>query len=610
MLPNRCQNFDIFAAYNGFVTRRTYWLHDLGSGIDYARICIDRIYFEKAKRQPRNQRGSMLILMLAVMSSVIFLFGMSLNQYCLALCKHNRYQSVVDAASLAAAYDLSEIVVEDANWGFISLSNYPPIGRATLAADAEPTPVMSINNVIGTTRLDAIVAEQLQDGNLISLSRADVGKCHEAVGLLQQTLNSAFDPASSGTLCDKDGNRLSPLEHVKALLQSGTEEVPGPGGLVVQNIKVSLGWLKDGGTTNTRIPGSCEAARIGNNGSQSDKYRSCVNVPVGHDHFYFAATSKSAALANVAQFMASDGIRFSSVVKVEADVLQPDPGPFGLTRSFHVASVAVPFEQEEVGPSGALMVSLPCGMVKSVSCLDDLLHSDDGGASANVESYASVNGDYPVDQQAQTGPASLAPWGVSIEPSQAFAAGIYCWLRSAHSRPRIDSFLATLSSPLSTIAACSPGSNLVYEFDVAGNVRSRCLSGAPLPTSELSDQQLFYAAHYADYSVSCYNNVCHVGNQNGGKHAGLPIAGDPINWCDLVCFNGSVDEARQLGKGELGSGLTACGDEFVTAENSVIEGAVSSRNVRFNVDGRAVGAVPRKTFYSGGLAVQFCISTM
>ena len=72
----------------------------------------------------------------------------ALAQLALYQVDKTRTESVIDAAGLVAADDLSRLIINDPNFGYVSLSNYPPIGIATCAADGEPLPVVGINTLV------------------------------------------------------------------------------------------------------------------------------------------------------------------------------------------------------------------------------------------------------------------------------------------------------------------------------------------------------------------------------------------------------------------------------------------------------------------------------
>ncbi len=81
-----------------------------------------------------------------------------------------------------------------------------------------------------------------------------------------------------------------------------------------------------------------------------------------------------------------------------------------------------------------------------------------------------------------------------------------------------------------------------------------------------------------------------LGTQTGGKHAGQPIAGTPLNWCELSEYGGDDFIAGAVRKGRLASGLTLLNP---SGGNSVFRG----------FDGKTICLQPRKSYYSGGLAV-------
>jgi hypothetical protein len=68
----------------------------------------------------------------------------------------------------------------------------------------------------------------------------------------------------------------------------------------------------------------------------------------------------------------------------------------------------------------------------------------------------------------------------------------------------------------------------------------------------------------------------------------------------------SVDSARNQGKGAA-TGLTAVNEKQV---DSQIPGAVLKDTAQFVVDGKAAAATPRKSYYSGGLAVELSINAI
>jgi hypothetical protein len=252
------------------------------------------------------------------------------------------------------------------------------------------------------------------------------------------------------------------------------------------------------------------------------------------------------------------------------------------------------------GPTGALLVVFPCGKTDLID-LQDLLNLQGG---ETTQSYQAVNGDLPTDSSASSDPADLEPWGSqNITSNKVVAAGLYCWLRSAGIRPRIDSTINALSQQFQF---ATNGNNVLYEYDSTGKVVITSLPAMPLPIGVVSDRQLFIETACDSYTIGCYNNVYNLGTINGGKHAGQIMAGDPINWCDLQYY-GRNTEAAQANSSGPATGLTPVNDREAMAD---VPGAVVKNLVQFEMDHRVVSAQPRKSYYSGGLAVELTISQL
>lgn len=559
-----------------------------------------------SKNQLRKNSGSVLFLAMVILAFIIVPAGIIVTKQYFNLTRHSLYQTGMEAASLLAAQQISKIVINDPHFGFVSLSNQPPIGRATLAADGEPCPVNSINNILATIRLDTIMAHKLYSDDLCVLANEDYEQAQRALTQFQYSLKSAVDPSDPSVFVDMDGNEIKVYTDAYNLLEKNLRLASNGRSIEIRNFHISLGWLRQGGMTNTPVPEPEESADFNRDWQQNKKYRACVDIPVFGQSFIFAPVVDAPALADEAMFAAPDGVHFCSVVKLEADIEEPGESAMAdqVKRQWiHISACAVPAENRQVGPSGALLVFFPCGLIEELRSLNDLLRLPDGNEEP-AQFYKAESGDLPVDADTAIATATLEPWGQqNITSSRVVAAGLYCWLRAAGVKPRIDSTLTALRQEFSRSLKSS---NLLYEFDPDGNVNISSLPGMPLPASVLSDEQLFVETRGEDYSISCYNNVYHMGTINGGKHAGLPLTGDPVNWCDLPYFGLSVENASEHGKGAA-TGLTANNEIQI---DSQIPGAVFKDLVEFKVNGHAVSAKPRKSYYSGGLAVELSISAL
>src|SRR5579884_2964016 len=104
-------------------------------------------------RAVRRNSGNILAFSLSIMMGflvILLVFGL---QYTRFLGAHMEQRTAIEAAALAAARDLSRIVIEDQYYGFVGLSDRAPTGKATKAGDNWFMPVTGINTLLGTVRL-------------------------------------------------------------------------------------------------------------------------------------------------------------------------------------------------------------------------------------------------------------------------------------------------------------------------------------------------------------------------------------------------------------------------------------------------------------------------
>jgi hypothetical protein len=147
----------------------------------------------------------------------------------------------------------------------------------------------------------------------------------------------------------------------------------------------------------------------------------------------------------------------------------------------------------------------------------------------------------------------------------------------------------------------------LYEFDENGNVIVSNQHQNPFLAQNVFDKQLYALSFQAittgdtAWTLTCRDEVNHLGTISGGKHGGQPLPGDPVNWCDLASYDGEVASARKKKKG-IALGIKPCG--------SICEdGGIPLDSAYFSfLDGRTLSNQPRKSYYAGGLAVEFRLS--
>jgi hypothetical protein len=552
------------------------------------------------KRQRAN-RGSILFLAVALILLILLPLGLLVCQSIAVLVLRARSQSYLESAALLAASRMSKVVVNDPQFGFISLSNQPPIGKATLAQDGEPCPVRSINNCLGTVRLDMLIAGQLESPDMTTLVEKDYTSLQAAETNLQKTLQTSVSPDLKSKICDSNGNEIKIYAEVKRNLEDQLASCGAPATL--SNLRISLGWLKDAGTTNTPVPMPLNLSGLKDGDAIQGNYKSCVDFPTCKHSFFFAPVSKETALADSGAFSPPDGKRFCSVVKVEADIQYSNLLGFNLCgqNCLHLDACAVPKDTSLQGPAGAMVVFFPGGLVPQFKSLSSFLLAQDG---ETTRYYQATNGDLNADANATPIDTQALPWtDTNLTSGRVAATAIYSWLKGAATKPRIDTTLAALNADLSNYLVAS---NIVYEFDREGKVVTASLPNMPLPLSVLSDQQVFVETRSQNYVIGCYDNVFNAGTINGGKHAGQPLEGDPINWCNLSYYGLNDLSASTRGKG-ASTGLEVVG---MQDQSSNIPGAVSNDLAAFKINGTPVSMAPRKTYYSGGLAVELAINVI
>lgn len=499
----------------------------------------------------RNQSGGIIIAVFVTSCLFLTLF-MFVGQISVYMSERKRAQDVVDAAGLVAANEFSRIIINDANFGYVSLSNYPPIGKATVAPDGEPLPVCGINTLIGTLRLNTIVARELNNSTMRQLADND----RSALQLTIEQLNDALEESLSGvhgpSQQDINGEIVDPTNAVSKYL---ADHLPSDMQLI--SVKVTNGWLANGGTTTIPVPQPEKLAQVNLGDSLDGKYKAFVEVPVDDSAFSFAGVGPHSTLVNVNDFRDSDVDHVSSIIKIECMVgMKKKPVlPFGADECAQFTCVACcqPFTQPDVSTNGAMTVRFSGGPVPGLESWNDFLTSSNF-QDRQVTAYEIVGGDYPVDWNSRMKPVTSRE---ASGTSQQFAEHLYYWLRNGHVRAQLDAILSMVNEPFKNGAA----QVYVYQFAQGGAISRNVILGKPFPTGIVADNQV---SSVADTSVEggvspviiFRNNVKNLGTQYGGKHCGQPLAGYPLNWQALHEFGSEQALRTRFGcRGSYTSGL-------------------------------------------------------
>lgn len=583
----------------------------------------------KITRAQRRRGGNILVFGLVAAVPLLMLFITLLRMQLLGTVAQ-RSQTAAEAASLAAAADLSRIVVNDPYYGFVALSDYGPYGKCTLAADGEPLPVLGINGIMATARLQTLLADQLNNDELRRLAQEDVRAAKSSAKLLGDALNASLQPGSRCQARDLDGNVVKPLEHAFQIYSTSLKDGAGIAKEQISQFRLTLGWLKDGSDSSTKSPLPENLAAVPAKARVKGNYRAFMDIPACGESFYFAGLSSQPSLARTDQFMNADGKRFCSIVKVDADILLAGTrysNPTDAPQCLHKSACAQPSCLPDIGTPGVLAISFKHGMVPGISSIQKILDNEQLNNN-KVDILTADGGDFPTDLQSKL---ISAPQIDSVKTvSQTFAMGFHDWLRTAHNKPRLDSVIDAVSEPFMESTRAGSGlklyPNLFYEIDANGRVCVRNLRQNPFFASDsgighskqkfqprlsacIYDQQNyalnFNAIIAGSYSwMMVYRNYTRaLGTASGGKHAGQVLPGDPVNWCELTRYGSGPEQAFEKGKGEKALGLQAQGAMY--DESAVmLEGSHFTKR-----NGSPLSNQPRRSHYSGGLAVYFELSS-
>ncbi len=495
------------------------------------------------KRQSRiaaRQKGNMLILIVAILAGVVLVFILFMLGYIRMLGAHSEQRTAVESAALAAAKDLSRIVVEDPNFGLISLSDAAPVGTNTSAGDRYFMPVHGINTLLGTIRLDLIVADQLNDPVMKEFIDRDYDNAMAAKDRLVAVLDTAISGASTsgGTEPrDKDGAIVDPYDSaVKAyktnvIRQTGNKFVEG-------SLKLTLGCIDGGGTTNIPIPKPETLSSVSSTQRIGNYYRSYVNTPFGDKNFVFAGIAEGATIIDNNKFAKTiPGLPYfiPSIVRAEADQMISTSDGANVHRGVqHGAACAQPFNVYDPKPApGILSISFPDGRPPEIASLGNMWNEPQFSSPSTSDILTPLGGDYP------GGGGTLSPnsWSASGGGSSGSApitviwsSSFYDWLRRAGTKVDINSLKAAIAAPLPTMVAANKGHSNLFGFNPDGTVRTGQVAIQAMPFMTVSENQFVSVSKAAlvssepvkyDIYVRDQGNV--RGRTGGGRHGGEPL---------------------------------------------------------------------------------------
>jgi hypothetical protein len=481
-------------------------------------------------RLARSASGNTLALIAGVgfILIVILLFALG---YTRLVGSSQEQKTAIEAASLAAAKELGRIVINDPNFGYISLSDAAPVGKATAAGDNYFMPVYGVNTLMGTIRLDLIIADALGNTAMKNLAKRDLANLKNANNTLINELKASLN--GSGSAKDIDGQVVNPYSAAESAYKQNQVRLTGGSSYVAGSMKLTLGCIDGSMQTNIPVPKPSGYSHVSGSQSQNNCYMSGVNIPYGGEDFVFAAVSDSLKLVDPRKFQETSGsvpFQMLSVVKAEADQKMVDPER-NTTSVIHALSCAAPASVYDPKPApGTLTFSFPDGMPPEITNVNSMLILP-GMNGIPVTLQKSTNGDYP-----EPG-ASMVPMtysgGGSADGGTIVSGSIYDWMRKVGARLDASQMVALFTEPLN-----NSGVPTLHIFSVKANGSLQYDSTVSLeqnPYWVASDEQLYAIAQDALKSSDTYEYDVHVrdytyqpGTINGGKHGGEPLANSAV----------------------------------------------------------------------------------
>lgn len=534
----------------------------------------------------RSSQGSVLLLVLAVTLGIITAIVIFSISYVRLSGTQSQQKSAIEAAALAAARELSKIVVDTPQFGYIGLSDSAPNGTSTASGDGYDNSVHSINTIMGTTLLDYLIAEDIGPANggdeIKILARQDLDNLKTAAASLMTALNDSITPTGSGL--DKNGATVRPYQEALNSYNNNRMNMAGNSSMAAGSFQLSLGAITGGAPTNVHTPtgwsGSWPSTIATN-----QRYKSYTTINHDGVDWVFAGIGEDVKLVDLNKFQTTvSGLpyQFGTIVRAQATQNINDNGT---TRSVMSVACAQPASVYDPLPApGALVVSYPdgppvdyllfnCGqskfadLVSSTGCLS--------GGDDNSDVLTAFGGDYPVDSTSALVNGSSA-WPLdSVDTNHkahnACKVAFYDWLRRGGTKVDVGAvktgvFLqpfgpapGMIGWPSSGLGGTIPGGVAhVWRFRANGDIEYFKKTVTPLNFAVVSHNQLCIeslssvknaaALHIVPvYLGPAYNgtggfvkfkdtfdmyirdNGRILGGTTGGKHNGEPMLDPAIN---------------------------------------------------------------------------------
>lgn len=477
----------------------------------------------------RRSTGNTLVLTIAITACMLTGVGLVALQLVQMYGSKHEHINATEAAALAAAQALSRIVIEDRNIGFISASDYPPVGSDTVAGDGYSMPVWGINTLAATVRLDMIVADLLDDNVMRRLALNDYYDYHYAASLLRDELYRCSKEDKFGR--DLNGNSVCIYNEARdAYLASYSKMTGKPPSL--DGFKVTLGFV-EGLTTNVPIPKPSQFAFMNSDDQEAGFYKSCRNIPYKNRNFTFAPASVNLTLIDPQLFELRSPALVGGVVPTVAKVettQQVQSVDFQAQQKVdNIESQACAYGgimHENLNRPGALFLTFDGGNYAGLTTLKQVLNTSEFCLEPTDTVELPPAGDSPPKNLAN---ATIPPFIDNHPPfGQVMRVAIYDWIRRYRDQPNVqslldvfdDSFVADTNPGGSYYTMLANGTLIQRTFAVGGVNRLAIMPVAHRQYRAVSGIALDTDTYDFDLIVKDFVN--RRGRIEGGDHGGEP----------------------------------------------------------------------------------------
>jgi hypothetical protein len=473
----------------------------------------------------RSSKGATLVLIAAITAGIVVILIFFCLNYARLLGSNAEQKKAIEAAALTAAQDISNIVINTNECGYVSLSDQAPIGKGTTAGDFYYLPVRGINTIVGTARLDAIIADMMPNsGIMATLAQNDLKNAQSVITQLDTVVAAALTKKGSPLALDRDGVAVNAYQDAENAYTQNIIRMSGSASYVAGSLLLTLGSSATPTETNVPVPTPTATAPVPAALQVDNCYKSFVNIPYNKVDYVFGGIGNTVRLVDLANFttnVAGLSYQVPTIVKAEADeLIKTSQTPSGAV--FHVASCAQPASIFDPKPApGALAIEFPDGSLPEFTQPGDLLTFAglSTGPAANTDIETSINGDYLVDATSAMNPTP-DPWPSNIKnPSiqDIWRCALYDWIRRAGTKANIDQALSmqttkfgaskpptdwlgqlTITSPAITDITKLLGAPQipfgvmqVYKWDQNGGIAMKTVPIAPYPYEAVAESQLY-----------------------------------------------------------------------------------------------------------------------